>query len=109
VKRQKEEIRLRQAIVREILGTFDLQTHENSPQAWLHLPEPWRGNSFARITRQKGVGVLAAEAFTVGRETAPHAIRINVGAARSRGDLRQALEILAELVTSGRPQLHDVV
>ena len=108
IERHKEEIRLRQAIVRELLGDLDLQTHENSPQAWLHLPEPWRGNSFARIAREKGVGVLAAEAFTVGREAAPHAVRINVGAARSRSDLRLALEKLAELVNSGRPHLHDV-
>ena len=95
--------------MREVLGDFDLQTHVNSPQAWLHLPEPWRGNNFMRVARQKGVGVLAAETFTVGREAAPHAVRINLGAARSRGDLRRAVAILAEIVTSGSPHLHDVV
>ena len=72
---------------------FDVQTHETSPHAWLHLPEPWRGAVFARACRQRGVGVLPADAFAIGRETSAHAVRINVGAAPSlRGTAASALD-----------------
>lgn len=108
VRQQREELRVRQRLVAEVLGRFDVQTHETSTHAWLHLPEPWRGNAFARISLRNGVRVLAGEAFTVGRHAAPDAVRINVGAARSREDLRRALEVLAGLMSSGHLHLNDV-
>jgi DNA-binding transcriptional MocR family regulator len=80
------------------LSGFDLQTHENAPHAWLNLPEPWRGAGFARACGQRGVAVLSADAFAIGRETLAHAVRINVGAAPSMADLRHALTIIARLM-----------
>jgi DNA-binding transcriptional MocR family regulator len=109
IERQKQELRLRQAMVSEILVGLDVQTHDTSTHAWLSLPEPWRGNAFARVCHKNGVGVLAAEAFTIGREASPHAVRINVAAARSRGDLQRALQILADLARTGHLHLHDMV
>ena len=70
-------------------------------------PRPMRGCIFpsrgaAPASRapalQRGVGVLPGDAFAVGREPVPHAVRINIGAARSQGDLRRALATLAELL-----------
>jgi hypothetical protein len=49
--------------------------------------------------------VLPADAFAVGREPVPHAVRLNIGAARSRGDLTRALEILIDLLESGHLQI----
>ncbi len=109
IAQQKDELRLRQAQVRDVLGDFDLETGETSTHAWLHLPEPWRSNVFVRVSQRHGVAVLGAEAFAVGREAVPHAVRINVAAARSRDDLRRALEILADLARTGHLHLHDVV
>ena len=109
IERQREELRERQAILAEALAAFDIQTHEASPHAWLHLPEPWRGASFARACRQRGVGVLPADAFAIGRETLAHAVRINVGAAPSRGELRQALGIIANLLNAGNFELSGAI
>jgi DNA-binding transcriptional MocR family regulator len=106
---QREELRGRQAILREMLAAFDVQTQETSPHAWLHLPEPWRGAGFARASRQRGVGVLPADAFAIGRETLAHAVRINLGAAPSRGDLRQALSIMIELLHAGHFEISGAV
>jgi DNA-binding transcriptional MocR family regulator len=75
----------------------------------LHLPEPWRGAAFARACRQRGVGVLPADAFAVGRETLAHAVRINVGAAPSSGELRQALSIMADLLNAGHLEISGAV
>ena len=109
IARQKEELRQRQTLLREKLAGFDVQTHETSTHAWLHLPEPWRGAAFARAGRQRGVGVLPADAFAVGREVLAHAVRINVGAARSQADLRAALEILVDLMKFGHLEVTGVV
>jgi DNA-binding transcriptional MocR family regulator len=109
IERQKEELRQRQALLREVLGRFDIQTQPTSTHAWLHLPERWRGAAFARTSRQRGIGVLPADAFAIGREPVPHAVRINVAAARSQEDLRRGLEILAELMDSTHLHLSGVV
>jgi DNA-binding transcriptional MocR family regulator len=105
VDHQREELRRRQAILRDALVGFDVQTQETSPHAWLHLPEPWRGAVFARACRQRGVGVLPADAFAVGRETLAHAVRINVSAAPSQAELRQALSIMAGLLSAGHIEI----
>jgi DNA-binding transcriptional MocR family regulator len=106
---QREELRRRQAVLREVLAAFDVQTHEASPHAWLHLPEPWRGAGFARACRQRGVGLLPADAFAVGRETLAHAVRINLGAAPSLNELRHALAIIAALLNAGHLEISGSV
>jgi DNA-binding transcriptional MocR family regulator len=109
VSRQKEELRQRQALVRRILADFDIQTGDTSTHFWLHLPEPWRSNVFVRVCQRRGIGVLGAEAFAVGRDAVAHAVRVNVAAARSHSDLVRALESLADLLRSGHLHLHDVI
>jgi DNA-binding transcriptional MocR family regulator len=109
IERQKEELRQRQALLGQVLARFDVQTHETSTHAWLHLPEQWRGAAFARTCRQRGVGVLPGDAFAIGRDPVPHAVRINVAAARSREDLRRGLEILAELMDHAHLHLPGMV
>jgi DNA-binding transcriptional MocR family regulator len=106
---QREELRRRNILLRNALGRFELESHPTSTHAWLHLPEPWRGAGFARACRQRGVGVLSADAFAVGREPVPHAVRLNIGAARSQADLSKATGILADLVDSGHLQIPGMV
>jgi DNA-binding transcriptional MocR family regulator len=101
VAEQKDELRLRQAIIAEVLAGYELTASPTSTHAWLSLPEPWHGNTFARAAQRAGVGVLPGEAFAIGRDLVPHAVRINAGAARSRGDLRRAVEILRDLIVDG--------
>jgi DNA-binding transcriptional MocR family regulator len=109
IEKQKQELRRRQAVVGELLVGFDVQTQDTSTHAWLHLPEPWRTSNFTRQCLRRGVAVLAAEAFVVSRDVAPpHAVRINVSAARSLEDLRKALEIVTDTLSSDHLHLHDV-
>ncbi|WP_193370694.1 PLP-dependent aminotransferase family protein [Pelagibius marinus] len=98
---QKAELRLRQAIIAEVLAGYELTASPTSTHAWLSLPEPWHGNAFASAAQRAGVGVLPGEAFAIGRDLLPHAVRINAGAARSREELRRALEILHSLLVDG--------
>lgn len=109
IEAQKRELRQRQAILSEILGRYDVQSHATSTHAWLRLPEPWRGAGFARTCLERGVAVLPGDAFAVGREPVQHGVRINVGAARSLDDLRTALNTMAELLAAGHLQLPGFV
>lgn len=99
---QQDEFRHRQAMLTKSLAGFDVVTDDAAPHAWLELPEPWHGSSFARAANQNGVGVLAGDAFAIGRDAVPHAVRINVGAARSRDDLARALDALREILAGDR-------
>ena len=46
------------------------------------------------------VAVLSADAFAIGQHAVPHAVRINLAAARSRSGLRRGLELLVEVMRS---------
>lgn len=109
VEGQKKELRHRNAIAREVMRGLDLHSQSTSTHAWLVLPEPWRGTTFTSVALRHGVRVMAAVAFTVGRAITPHAVRLNLAAARSRADLRQALEILRDLAVRGHHHLHDII
>ena len=106
---QKAELLLRQAIIAEMLQGLDVAAQGSSPHAWLVLPEPWHGSAFARAAHRAGVGVLPGEAFAVERDSIPHAVRINAGAARSREDLPHAMEVLRTLLTDGHRHVDAVV
>lgn len=106
---QRQELNARCGLLRSVLARFDVQHHRTSTHAWLHLPEPWHDHAFTRIALRAGVRVLGGDAFVVGRGGAPDAVRINLGAARSREDLRRGLEILAGLLDDGHLHLNDTV
>jgi DNA-binding transcriptional MocR family regulator len=98
---RRGEARERQAIARARLAGADLDAKPEAYYLWLRLPEPWRGDAFAAAARARGVLVTPAEAFAVGREPAPHAVRICVGAARTREALGRGLDAVAELLRAG--------
>ena len=96
---KREEVRARNALVREVLGTrYDLVGHEAALHFWLRLPEPWRSDECVAQAKQRGVLVAGAEAFAVGRRNVPHAVRVCIGSVPHRDDLRRGLEILGEVL-----------
>ena len=65
---------------------------------WLSVPAPWNRTSFANHLRSMGVGVVAADAFTVSG-TPPEAVRVCMGGAADRTDCRHMLELIGEALT----------
>ena len=61
-------------------------------------PSPGARDAFAAEARARGVLVTPAEAFAVGREPAPHAVRLCLGAARTREALGRGLDVVAGLL-----------
>jgi DNA-binding transcriptional MocR family regulator len=106
---QTAELRMRQALLREVLTGFEVHTGDASTHAWLKLPAPWRANAFVTVARQRGVAVLSADAFAIGQHAVPHAVRINVAAARSRGDLKRGLELLVDVMRSAERHVSSLV
>lgn len=106
IETQRDELRKRNGIMQDALNGFDVQRFDVAPHCWLH---PWRGAAFARACRQRGVGVLPADAFAVGREVLAHAVRINLSAAPSLGELRQARSIIAGVLNSGHIEISGAV
>jgi len=97
VERKRKEAAARQALAAKILGPPPgALAHPNSYHLWLPLPEPWRGEDFASRARQRGVAVNPGEVFAAGGVKAPSAVRVCLGAARSRAQLEKGLLILRD-------------
>ena len=93
---KRSEATTRQLMANEILAGFEFDAHPFSFHLWLHLPEPWRSNEFAAQLRRRGVLVTPAESFVPGREEPPHAVRVCIGAPRSRAQLEKGLGIVRD-------------
>lgn len=108
MRRLRREIAHRQALARQ---HFAGMTFESDPAAFhvlLHLADPWRREDFVQAALSQGVRVASASSFTIGREVAPHAVRVSLAAAQDAPTLERALTILAELA-QGRPGVRRAV
>jgi DNA-binding transcriptional MocR family regulator len=92
------EIEARYAMAGDVLGRWLPHDAPVSFHCWLPLPDPWRTETFVAQSRARGVLVTSAEEFTIGRESAPHAVRVCLGSTLTRDQLDQGLRRLAELL-----------
>jgi len=99
---RRREAAARQSRARDFLGDARYDAHPLGYYLWLHLPEPWRSDSFTAEMRSRGVAVTPAEAFVVGRGTIPHAVRLCLGAARGAEELDRGLSAVAEALSAAR-------
>ncbi len=97
---KRTETSARYQLAHEILGTW-LPPGPISFHLWLPLPDPWRTEAFVAQARARGVMVTPSQEFMVGRDTAPHAVRVCLGATLSRGRLEEGLRRLAVLLQQG--------
>ncbi len=100
LKRRRDEARARHRLAAEALAGLRLDCQPTAHHAWLHLPEPWRAETFAASARRQGVAVTPAQVFQVGRAAAPHCVRLGLGAPRTREDLERGLSALASTLRS---------
>lgn len=84
----------RQKLAAHALRGHAYRAHPAGHHIWMPLPPHWRSVAFVAHMQRHGVGVVTSEAFAV--EEAPEpAVRVALGAAASRSDLAQALDVLA--------------
>lgn len=91
----------RQRLVAELLPAGLVQTDPEAFHLWLKLPEPWRRAAFASHLRSQGVHTVVSDAFSVGGEP-PEAVRMCLGGAATREDIRRALELTADALQGAR-------
>lgn len=88
----------RNSDARELLCRGTLRSDPYGHHVWLELPEPWRSDLFVLRAERLGIAILGAEWFAVGHGSIPEAVRICIGNAPRREELRTALKRLDQLI-----------
>ncbi len=108
MRRLRRELGARQALARRRLAGFPIEADPAAFHIFLHLADPWRREDFVQAALAQGVRIVSASAFVIGREVAPHAVRISLAAARDHETLERALTVIAEVAQS-RPGVRRAV
>ena len=95
----RSEAAARQKLAAEVLAGQPAFRHPNGHHIWMPLPHGWSRTEFTSHVQRQGLAIVTAESFAVG-DTQPHAIRVSLGAASSRSELVQGLQILAAALRS---------
>jgi DNA-binding transcriptional MocR family regulator len=83
----------RQLLAARILKGHSYAGHAKGHHLWLPLPDRWSRTDFIAELLRQGLAVVGSEAFAVDH-SAPHAVRLCLGAARNRAELSTALQLL---------------
>ncbi len=106
----RREAAARQAIARAELPEGSFTAHPEGLHLWLRLPARWDRLHFAVDLRRRGLAVVPSDAFAVDpAQPPPGAVRISLGAARSRQALRGALRAVADVLTKPPTAFAEVV
>ena len=95
----RAEAAFRQKLAAKALAGYTFAAHRHGHHIWLSLPASWNRAEFADHLRRRGLTVVTSDAFNTAA-TAPHAIRISLGAVASRADLARGLNMLSALLST---------
>ncbi len=98
----RREAAARQQMVRDQLAGYTMAAHPEGLHIWLTLPSHLNRLDFTADMRRQGLALVPSDAFLVAAG-APNAIRICVGAADSRADLHDAIQLIADAFAVGDP------
>jgi DNA-binding transcriptional MocR family regulator len=90
----RAEAAFRQKLAAKLLAGHALAAHRHGHHVWLALPGGWDRSEFAAHVQRRGLTVVTSDAFNAG-PSAPHAIRVSLGAVPSRADLARGLTMLS--------------
>jgi len=96
---QRQALRERYAVAREIIGPGRFRGHPEALHIWLPLPEPWAEDVFVSHARLQGVAVAPGAAFAMEPRVRPGAVRVCLGAP-GLSELTDGLRIVARLLES---------
>ncbi len=85
----------RRALAESMLPADRIVTKPEAFHVWLHLPEAWTRGEFTAHLRTRGIAAVGSDAFATTPDT-PEALRICLGAAENREEVRHVLEIIAD-------------
>ncbi|MGN7869527.1 putative HTH-type transcriptional regulator YjiR [Paracoccus haematequi] len=96
---QRDALRERHAIAREVLGSAPFHAHPQSLHVWLELPPGRDEEEFVAQARQRGVAVASGRAFRLDERGRRDAVRIALGSTGAE-DLRRGLRLVVETLGS---------
>ncbi|MHC2351021.1 DNA-binding transcriptional MocR family regulator [Sinorhizobium meliloti] len=102
----RTEAGARQRIAIKGLDGADLLADREGFHLWLKLPSRWSRGEFTAQLRMAGIGVVASDAFAI--SDPPEAVRLGLGAARTRDELRHSLDVIAGLLAQF-PAAHNLI
>lgn len=106
---QDDEMAARHALAAGILEGVNYAGRVGGFYIWVPLPAGLRASTLVAQLAREGLAVTPAEAFCVGSEPAPQAIRVCISAAPSRERLAEGLRILKEALHHPDPTLWQTV
>lgn len=102
----RKETAARLQLADAILPQGLVQSHPDGFHLWMRLPAPWTRGELTSRLRAGGIGVVGSDAFAV--TNPPEAVRLGLGAPESREELRQSLQIIADLLNA-QPEMSGMV
>ena len=94
------EFAVRQQILVNRLGSYDLAWQPGVPFVWLSLPQGWRASTFVRAAEEQGVLIRPADEYALVGGRAPNAVRLAIQANLPISEFDQGLDRLAKLLAS---------
>jgi DNA-binding transcriptional MocR family regulator len=96
---RRAEAAARQRIAQRVLCQHHAVSHPNAFHLWLRLSSEWQSDALAEAARRRGAPVAPRSQFLVSPKSGGgDAVRVSLGAARSREELERGCEILADLL-----------
>jgi DNA-binding transcriptional MocR family regulator len=95
----RNEAIARQQLAARLLKGMAYMARPASHHIWLPLPANRGAPELLSYLSRRGLAVVGEDAFAV-NDTAPHGIRISLGAARNRPELSSALQVLSGAMSS---------
>ncbi|PVB59945.1 PLP-dependent aminotransferase family protein [Labrenzia sp. 011] len=93
------EIAARHALVRQHLGSFELETAPDAPFLWLKVPEPWLSGTFKAAAASANVLVDDEDEFKTGRSgKVYHRVRIGITNPLTREETSEGLRIVRNIM-----------
>ncbi|APT59993.1 GntR family transcriptional regulator [Roseomonas gilardii] len=92
----RRETAARHAVAMETLPAELIAASSSAFHLWLRMPGEWTRGEFTARLRPADVGIVGSDAFAV--SAPPEAVRIALGTARDRPSLRDALQLVADLL-----------
>ena len=99
--RQRMITEKRQKIARQIMGDFDIVTHDASLHLLLKLPEPWRAEQFAAHMLQQGVAVLPSSEMSADPGGRQNLVRLSLCTVDTETALQSALHSCRTVLLGG--------
>ncbi|MCW8916176.1 MAG: PLP-dependent aminotransferase family protein [Magnetovibrio sp.] len=96
----RTEMTARNTLAAEIFQGFDFMSQPQSLHMWLQLPTDYQADDVIRTLSQRGIIMAGPESFITTQPTPPRALRLCLGSAPSRDQLRTALEQVRNVLST---------